>query len=117
MPGARGSKNGRLEEALATVLQTQASMQENTSVMQHTLSAFLAQMAEMRAVADRRWRETRERFERMESLMSQKFSDLSKTIADLGAEITDLATELPERVFGFAQAAKKAPEPGKAPDA
>jgi hypothetical protein len=52
---ARQSRNGRLEEALATVLLTQASMQQNLSALQQTQTAFLAQMAEMKADSDRRF--------------------------------------------------------------
>jgi hypothetical protein len=58
MPGmakSRQSRNGRLEDALATVLQTQASMQQNLSALQQTLTAFLTQMAEMKADSDRRF--------------------------------------------------------------
>src|SRR5262249_35561987 len=86
----RQSGNGRLEDALATVLQTQASMhqvqvrlqqtlgalqqthasaQENVSSLQQTMTAFLAQIAEMRAVEDRRWAETLERFARIEAIL------------------------------------------------
>ena len=55
MARARQSRNGRLEEALATVLQTQASMQQNLSALQQTQTAFFAQMAEMKAESDRRF--------------------------------------------------------------
>ncbi len=55
MARARQSRNGRLEDALATVLLTQASMQQNLSALQQTLTAFLAQMAEMKADSDRRF--------------------------------------------------------------
>jgi hypothetical protein len=48
MARARQSRNGRLEDALATLLQTQASMQQ-------TQVAFFAQMAEMKAESDRRF--------------------------------------------------------------
>jgi hypothetical protein len=53
MARQRQSRNGRLEDALATVLQTQASMQQNLSALQLTLTSFLTQMAEMKADSDR----------------------------------------------------------------
>jgi hypothetical protein len=55
MARERQSRNGRLEDALATVLQTQASMQQNLSALQQTLTSFLAQMAELKADSDRRF--------------------------------------------------------------
>src|SRR5262249_46650209 len=62
MPRARQTRNGRLEEALATLLQTQASTQQsisasqqNISELQHNLTAFLAHMAEMKVESDRRF--------------------------------------------------------------
>jgi hypothetical protein len=48
MAKARENRNGRLEDALATVLQTQASMQQ-------TMATFLTQMAELNAESDRRF--------------------------------------------------------------
>jgi hypothetical protein len=48
MAKARENRNGQLEDALATVLQTRASMRQ-------TLATFLAQMAELKAESDRRF--------------------------------------------------------------
>src|SRR5262245_56918133 len=90
MAKARHSGNGRLEEALAKLLETQASMQQvqvglqqnlsaiqqnisvaqqNISEIQHLQSSFLAQMAEIRDREDRRWAETLERFARIEAIL------------------------------------------------
>lgn len=62
MARTRQHKNGRLEEALATGLLTQASMQQtiasvqqNQATMRHTRTSFLAQMAGLKAESDRRF--------------------------------------------------------------
>ena len=69
MARARGQQNGRLEEALTAVLQTQATMQQNVATLVQTQTAFVAQMAEMRAVSDQRWTETLARFARIEAIL------------------------------------------------
>lgn len=75
---ARSDKgqNGKLEEALTilaqsheTMRQTLAAVQQTQATMVQTQAAFVAQMAEMRADADRRWLQTVERFARIEAIL------------------------------------------------
>ena len=99
MARQRDSKNGRMEDALATVLQTQAGMQQNVtalqqnlsaiqqnvSAMQQTLTAFLAQMAEMKGESDRR-------FARIESILldhSRILQEHSRTLQALPDAVRD----------------------------
>jgi hypothetical protein len=92
MAKARESRNGRLEDAMATALQTQASLQQilasvqqNQASMQQTLTAFLAQMAEMKADSDRR-------FARIEAILldhTRILQEHSRILAALPEAIRD----------------------------
>jgi hypothetical protein len=78
MARASEKRNGKLEEAMSLVLQTQAAMQQgmaalqqNTAALQQNQIAFTAQMAEMRAEADRRWVHTLEEFSRIRETLNE----------------------------------------------
>jgi hypothetical protein len=96
MARARQSRNGRLEDALATVLQTQATMQQNVSALQQTLTAFLTQMAELKADSDRR-------FARIESILL----DHTRILQEHGRILAALPEAIREKI-GF----KTANQPG-----
>jgi len=62
MAKSHGTKNGRLEHAIETMLfaqasaqQTIAALQQNLTSMQQTQTSFLAQMVEMKVESDRRF--------------------------------------------------------------
>ena len=110
MARPRQSRNGRLEEALATALQTQAniqqnlsalqqiqvSTQQNVSALQQTLTPFLAQMAEMKAESDRR-------FARIEAILldhTRILQEHSRILTEHGRILEKLPDAVRERV-GF----------------
>ncbi len=77
------SANGsRLEETTAMLQQAMATLLQNQVL-------FVSQMAAMNDKMDRKFTEIDQRLDRIESLLAQMFK------------------ELPEKVFGFVQAAKK----------
>lgn len=77
------STNGsRLEETTAMLQQAMATLLQNQAL-------FVARMEVMNDKMDRKFGEIDQRLDRIESLLAQMFK------------------ELPEKVFGFAQAAKK----------
>jgi hypothetical protein len=103
MAKSRQSRNGRLEDAMATALQTQAGMQQtlaavqqNQASMQQTLTAFLAQMAEMKAESDRR-------FARIEAILldhTRILQEHSRILQDHGRILQALPDALREKI-GF----------------
>ncbi len=102
MARSRQPRNGRLEEALATLLQTQATtqqtlsgIQQNISSLQQTLTAFLAQMAELKAESDRR-------FARIESILL----DHTRILQEHGRTLAALPDAVRERI-GFKGAGQR----------
>ena len=71
MGRSRGDRNGRIEEAVATLLQNQAVIQQNIATLVQTQAAFVARMSETDArIADMEQRSER-RFANIEAILGQ----------------------------------------------
>jgi hypothetical protein len=80
MARARSNGNGKLEDALATVLQTQAVMQQSHADMIVRFSQFEKEMSQMR-------RESDERFARIEAILLEHNRILSRLADTVGEKI------------------------------
>jgi hypothetical protein len=69
MARAKGPGNGRLEEALATLIQNQATLVQNQAAFVARMSEIDARVAEMDRINAERFARIEERFARIEALL------------------------------------------------
>jgi hypothetical protein len=100
---ARAQKNGRLEEALAALVQAQATLVQNMATLVQTQTAFVARMAESDArfaewqrVSAALQEENRERFARIEAILLEH----SRILADHTRILQALPDAIREKI-GF----------------
>ena len=97
MARARNQRNGRLEEAMATLLQKQSNLVQNQAL-------FLAQVAEMNHWFDERFARIDDRFARIDerlARMDERFAQLEAILlqhSQILNEHTRILQALPEAV-------------------
>ena len=94
MARARGSSNGRLEEALAAMLQSQANLVQTQVNFVQQKTAILARMAELERI-------TAERFARIESILldhSRILADHSRILAEHSRVLATLPDAICEKI-------------------
>src|SRR5438105_9211009 len=95
MARARNQKNGRLEEAMANLVQSQATLVQNQATLVQNQASFLARMAETdarMAETDREIAEMQrvnaERFARIEAILLEH-SRILQALPDAISEVRD----------------------------
>jgi hypothetical protein len=81
MARARSPRNGRLEEALATLIQNQATLVQNQAAFVARMAEIDARMAEMARQNAERFARIEERFSRIEALLIEN-TRLLKALPD-----------------------------------
>jgi hypothetical protein len=97
MPREKSNGNGKLEDALARVLQTQAVMQEAQAEMISRFAQFEKDMAQMRRESDDLKRISDERFARIESILLEHNRILSRLADTVGEKIGFKASPSPPK--------------------
>lgn len=87
-PNGNG-KLDKLDEAMTALVHAQATLQQVT-----------ATLVQNQALAQKNFQEHMNR-------MEQKFAEVDRRLDNIEAFLVKMSAELPERVFGFAQAQKK----------
>lgn len=82
-------RNGRLEETTAMMQQAMANLLQNQALLVQNQTLFVARVEELKDRMDQKFAEYNRRFDHLEALLQKMFA------------------ELPEKVFGFGQAAQK----------
>jgi predicted nucleic acid-binding Zn-ribbon protein len=96
-------KLDKLDEAMAALVQAQAMVVQNHAALQQTTAALqqtTATLLQNQALAQKDFQELKDR-------MDQKFAEVDRRLEHIEAFLVKMAAELPERVFGFAQAQQK----------
>jgi hypothetical protein len=87
MARAKHNGNGKLDEALAAVLQTQAVMQQAQADMITRAAQFEKEMAQMRRESEDLRRASDERFARIEAILIEHNRILSRLADTVGEKI------------------------------
>jgi hypothetical protein len=95
MARARSSRNGRLEEFMATVLQNQAALQQNIATLVQTQAAFVARMSE-----------TDSRIAEMDRRIERRFANIEAILSELVRMIERLPEAVSEKI-GFRPAGQQ----------
>jgi hypothetical protein len=96
MARARGQTNGRLEEAMATLLQTQTTLAQNQAILVQNQAAFQAQAAE----ASRRAAETDRRLIELEREIAARFARIEAMLLEHHRILQALPDAIREKI-GF----------------
>jgi predicted nucleic acid-binding Zn-ribbon protein len=89
-------KLDKLDEAMTALVQNQSALQQTTASLQQTMATFL----QNHALFEQRFIELRDR-------MDHKFAEIDRRLEHIEAFLVKMAAELPEKIFGFAQAQMK----------
>lgn len=69
MARARDNRNGRIDEAIATLLQNQTALQQNIATLVQTQAAFVARNAEVDRNNSENFRQIENRFTHIETIL------------------------------------------------
>ncbi len=87
MARAKSNGNGKLEEAMATVLHTQAAMQQTQATMQQAYADMITRFAQFEKEMAQIRRESDERFARIEAILLEHNRILSRLADTVGEKI------------------------------
>lgn len=86
-------KLDKLDEAMTALVHAQALAVQNNAALQQAL-------LQHQILAERR-------YEELKNTMQQKLAEVDRRLENIEAFLVKMSAELPEKVFGFAQAQKK----------
>jgi uncharacterized protein involved in exopolysaccharide biosynthesis len=103
MARARSTGNGKLEEALTNMLQSQAALMQNQTALMQNQAAFLARVAETDtriAETNARIAETNARIAEMDRINSERFGRIEALLREYNRILAALPDAIREKI-GF----------------
>jgi hypothetical protein len=92
-----------LQQAMSSLMQTQSTLMQNQSTLMQNQAIFLQNHAPLVSRIDR----LEEKMDRRFAEVDRRFEQIDHRFEHIESLLTKMFAELPERVFGFGQAAAK----------